>query len=166
MPFTFDRIAFKMDIEELKARMKEAKLDVNHDNSNERALRSSLGAKVEHEVSLSCASSSNDVTTRTHPRTNTDYFSETPSRRPDEGRHVSSSTKRIRRSRTPKHYDRLISHLSGDASESITASSSASLGSSRGPQDYVRGRLSSTRSIAVISRRAAERESEGVAIAA
>jgi hypothetical protein len=52
-----------MDLEELKARMKETKPDMNHDNSNKRASRSFLGDKVEHEFSFPHASSSNDVTT-------------------------------------------------------------------------------------------------------
>jgi len=149
-----------MDIEELKARMKETKPDINHD-SDESALRPYLGAKTQHEFSLPRASSSNDVTTRTHPRTNTEYFNETPSRRPEECLYVSSpslSTRRIRRSRTPKRYDRLVTHLSRDADESMLASSSASSSSSRDSRDDNHGRLSSARSIAA-PRRAAERGS-------
>ena len=151
-----------MDIEELKARMKETKPDVNHDNPNESALPSYLGAKIQHKFSLPCASSSNDVTTRAHPRINKDYFSETPSRRPEEGLYVSSpslSTRKIRRSRTPKHYDRFISHLSGDANESIPNSSSASSSSSRDSRDDGHGRLSTARSIAAAPRRTVERGS-------
>ena len=148
-----------MDIEELKARMKETKPDVNHDNPNESALPSYLGAKIQHKFSLPRASSSNDVTTRAHPRINKDYFSETPSRRPEEGLYVSSpslSARKIRRSRTSKHYDRFIPHLSGDANESMPNSSSASSSSSR---DDDHGRLSTARSIAAAPRRTIERGS-------
>jgi hypothetical protein len=135
-----------MDIEELKARMKETKLDVNHDNSNESASRSYLGAEIQH------------ATTRVHPQIN----SETPSRRPEEGLYVSSpsfSSRRIRRSHAPKRYNRPISHLSGDASESIPASSSASSSLSRDSWDGVHGRLLSAPSIVATPRRTAERGS-------
>lgn len=138
--------------------MKETKPDMIHHTSNESASRSFLEDTVEHESSLPRASSSNDVTARVHHRTNTYYFRETPSRRSEEGRYISSSsssTKRSRRSRTPKHYDRLVSHLSGDASESTPASSS----SSRDSRDDVHGRISSASSNTITSRRTAERGS-------
>jgi hypothetical protein len=136
--------------------MKETKPDMNHDNSKESASRSYLGDKVEHEFSFPRASSSNDVTTPTHRRTNTYDFRKTPSRRPEAGLHISSSspsTRRSRRDRTPKHYDRLVSHLCEDANESTSASSS----SSRDSRDDVHGRLSSAHSVTATSRRTAER---------
>lgn len=132
--------------------MKETKLDMNQDNSDESASRSFLGDKVEHEFSFPRTSSSHDVTTRAHPRTCNSRA--TPSRRPEDPyiSSSSSSTRRVRRSRTPKDYDRLGSHLSGDASESTPASS-------RESRDSRDDRLLSARSNTITSRRTGERGS-------
>ena len=154
--FSFDRIAFKMDLEELKARMQERKSDMNHDNTNESASRSFLGNTVEHKPSFPRASSANDVTTRAPRRTNM-HFRETPLQRSEEGPHISSSSSsmRGRYSRTPKHHNRLLSHPSGDANKSTLASSSPS----RDFRGDVHGRMSPSRSI---PRRTAERGSRKV----
>lgn len=151
-PLPFDRIAFKMDLEELKARMNEVKPKVNHHTSAESATRPVTGGKVEHEFSPPCASSSNDVDPVTHPRANTSVLDETPSRRLEGLYLSSSSTRKIRRGHTPKQQEKLASHSSEDVHDSVSASS----GSSRNFRD-VRGRLSFTRSIAVASRRTTER---------
>jgi hypothetical protein len=140
--------------------MQERKSEMNHDNTNESVSRSFLGDTVEHRPSFPRASSSNDVTTRAPRRTNM-YFREMPSRRSEEGLHISSSsssTRRSRYSRTLKHHDRLVSHPSGDANKSTPASSS----SSRHIGDDVRGRMTSPRSITATPRRTAESGSRRV----
>lgn len=119
--FPFDKIAFKMDLEELNARMKKTRM--NHRNSNETASRLFPGNMVKDIKSLPSASSSNNVTARTQPRTNTYHFFEVPMRRSDEGPR-SSSTRRVRRSHMPKHCDQPICDR-----DSTAASCSAPLSS-------------------------------------
>ncbi|KIM38280.1 hypothetical protein M413DRAFT_249092 [Hebeloma cylindrosporum] len=137
-----DRIAFKMDLEELRARMNETRMDHESDES---ASRSLLGDKPEHEHELSESfprpSSSDDVMTRGQPRRKPYSSPEAPPRRPEEGLSISSSSsarKVTRHSRPPKNHDWPIT-CSSDGDSTLASSSSSR-------RDAVDGRLSSARS--------------------
>jgi len=158
----FDKIAFKMDMEELKARVQSMKSDVNHDNS----MSGSFLRDVKHDSTSLGASCWSNVICGANLQTDTSSsFSQEPSRTAERDPDTSSTSspplsspaRRSRRTRSLKQYQRRIPPPTEDGSQLVQTPSSATLGSSRALLGGVYGKGSSVHHTAACSRRTTER---------